>query len=164
MRAHVDHIRTIRELLVSSSAHQVEQGIAVWDLGTGPWWKLFTDFQGLERLKEGLLAAAWALPTPLFFVPPTQELATELEPFLLRHDSGAWQVNRRRSPEDFYSVELDEGNWVIYSAVEPVLAQMPNTFKTAPRQLIAFLHEHGVALLIDAFYDDTEWRVALSGS
>ncbi len=123
--------------------------------------KLFTDFQGLDRAKAKILTAAWSWPAPLYFVPPFEPLAPELDPFLERTDSGAWMVNRQRSPEDFYGVELDEGNWVLYSAEQPVHVTMPNTFKTKPLALIAFMREHGITLLIDAFYDDMEWRVAL---
>jgi len=154
----------IRALLAGSPAWRISQNADVWDLNTGPWWKLFTDHEGLDRAKRGLLAAAWGLPGPLYFVPPFEPLAPELGPFLQRTDSGAWMVNRQRSPEEFYGVELNEGNWVLYSAEQPVRGKIPNTFKTKPEALTAFMRQHGITFLIDAFYDDTEWRVALAES
>jgi hypothetical protein len=158
----LDHFQGIRTALASSPARRARQGFDVWDLDTGPWWKLFTDWQSLDRVKRAILAVVWEMPKPLFFVPPYMEMATALEPFLLPHDSGAWLVNRQRSPEDFYGVELDEGNWVVYSAAQPSNVRMPNTFKTTPSVLINFMREQGITVLIDAFYDDREWRVALA--
>jgi hypothetical protein len=157
----VDQLGKIRSLLESSPARQVEPGFDVWELDPGPWWKLFTGWKAIDRVKEGLLAAAWEMPEPLFFVPPTMEMASELKPFLVPRDAGVWLVNRERSPKDFYGAELNQGNWIVYAADNPARTSMPNTFKTRPQVLVQFMSQQGMKLMIDAFYDDREWRVAL---
>jgi hypothetical protein len=158
----MNNLANIREVLANSPARQVKPGIEVWDLNTGPWWKLFMDYQELERTKRQLLSAAWALPGSLFFHPPTP-VEPELMPFLVRDDESNWLLNRRRSPDEFYENEF-EGNWVLYAAEHPISATLPNTFKTEPSSLISFLREHEVTFLIDSFCDDAEWRIALIGS
>lgn len=156
----MDQLTKIRNLLTSQPARQVKPGIEVWDLDTSPWWKPFIDHRNLERIKSALLAAAWELSGPLFLLPhwpPSPELVS----FLTQHQPGLWMVNREFKANDFYGQELKEGNWMLYSAPHPIATAFPNTFKTTPQELIAFLHEHRITLLIDSFYDDMEWRVAL---
>ena len=156
-------LQRIQTTLASSPARRSAPGFDVWDLDTGPWWNLFTDWKSLERTKRAVLAAIWDTPELLFFVPSTTEMATDLKPFLLASDSGAWLVNRGRSPEDFYGVDLNEGSWAIYASAHPCRVPLPNTFKTSPPALMRFMREQGVTVLIDAFYDDWEWRVAVAG-
>jgi hypothetical protein len=159
----MDPLANIRAILSSSPARQPDRGVEVWDLNTGPWWKLFTDWNGLERAKHHLLAAVWALPGPLYFLPP-EPIAPELEPFPMQDVSGSWRLNRGRAAEEFYGVELNEGNWSLYAAERPAETALPNTFKTSPRTLTKVMQGHGITVLIDSFYDDTEWRIAIAGS
>jgi hypothetical protein len=151
----------IRETLESSPARRVEPGLDVWDLDTGPWWKLFTDWKGLERAKQAILAAVWDTPDSLFFMPPMPEMAAGLKPFLIAADSGAWLINRQRSSQEFYGVDLNEGNWMLYAAAQRCTVRLPNTFKANPAVLLQFMRDQGITVLVDAFYDDWEWRVAL---
>jgi hypothetical protein len=52
----------IRSALTDSPARRVKDGLDVWDLSVGPWWKLFSDHEGIERAKQRLLDSAWELP------------------------------------------------------------------------------------------------------
>ena len=76
-----------------------------------------------------MLAAAWALPLPLFLL-PSEPVAPGLEPFLVRHQSGSWSVNRERSAADVYGTELDEGDWSML-----LLALQAGRFPTRSRLL-----------------------------
>jgi hypothetical protein len=75
-----------------------------------------------------------------------------------------WRVRRDRSADDFYRTELDEGNWILYAAPEPASRPFPNAFKAAPEAVLEFMATERITLLIDSFYDDTEWRVAVAGT
>jgi len=153
----------IRAALAGSPARRVKAGVDVWDLSVGPWWKLFTDYEGLERAKRRILEAAWGLSCPLFLVPP-EPVAADLEPFLVRDESGAWRVRRDRPADDFYRTELEDGNWILYAAPQPASRPLPSVFKTAPEAVLDFMATDRITLLIDSFYDDTEWRVAVAGN
>jgi hypothetical protein len=152
----------IRGILCDGPARRVRDGLDVWDLGVGPWWKLFTDFRRLDSTKKRILEAAWALPSPLYLVPP-EPVPARLAPFLVREAPGAWRVKRDGSAAELHGTELDEGNWVLYAAPRPARQPIPNTFKTDPAALLAFMRAGEMELLIDSFYDDREWRVAVAG-
>jgi hypothetical protein len=50
----------------------------------------------------------------------------------------------------------------MYASAHPCPVPIPNTFKTSHPVLMRFMREQGITMLIDAFYDDWEWRVAVA--
>ena len=122
----------LRRVLEAKLARPVSPKKEVWLLDTGPWWRLFRDHRGLDEAKVAILEAAWRLPLPLFLL-PEKPLAQELEPFL-RREATAWQIDRSKSAEAFYSTEPASGlgNWQLYAAKRPLTAPVPN--KRIPRR------------------------------
>jgi hypothetical protein len=147
--------------LEAKLARPVSPKKEVWLLDTGPWWRLFRDHRGLDEAKVAILEAAWRLPLPLFLL-PEKPLAQELEPFL-RREATAWQIDRSKSAEAFYSTEPASGlgNWQLYAAKRPLTAPVPNTFRIEPDEVVAFMTAHDLVLLVDVFHDDTDWCIAL---
>ncbi len=151
----------VQHILSAGPARRRSAGKDVWLLDTGPWWRLFRDYQGLSRTKESLLQAAWRLPFPLFLV-LEEPVSEDLVPFLHR-EASAWRVDKSRSPKDFYSTEPASGlgNWLLYAAAQPLDAPPPDTFRAPPEAVLSFMAAHGVVLLIAVFHDDTDWCIAV---
>ena len=151
----------IRAILEAGPARRVQTGLDVWLLDIGPWWRLFTADDALERAKERLLEAAWKLPSPLFLLPP-EPLEKEIAPFVTR-DAPAWRLNRARTAQEFYRTEPASvlGNWQLYAADHALPIPNPDTFRTRPESILQFMRSNGITLLIDVFHDNTDWCVAV---
>jgi hypothetical protein len=133
----------------------------VWLVGARPWWTFFTGFKRAERTKISLLAAAWRLPSNLFLI-PEDPLEPELTPFLSRRGD-AWQLDTTRAAEEFYRTEPVSiyGNWLLYASAWPLVGRPIDPLRSKPQDVLAFMIEHDVTLLIGAFHDNWDWCVAL---
>lgn len=151
----------LRQVLESGSARRVSARKDVWLLNTGPWWHLLRDFRRLHATKSALLAAAWRLPCPLFLL-PEEPLNPDLAPFV-SPEGTAWRIDRNKTAAAFYETEPASGlgNWQLYAADKVLTARLPDAFRSAPDEVLAFMGSHGIVALIDVFHDDTEWCVAL---
>ena len=153
----------MRGILEESTARRRTPGTDVWLLGQGPWWR-FLHARDLDKTKQSLLNAAWRVPIHLFLV-PEEPLDSELAP-LVTKEAQAWRIDRARSAEDFYRTEPARrlGNWMLYAARSPAAVPLPNAFRTDPAMLLGFMKQHQIALLVDAFHDNSEWCIALRES
>ena len=152
-------LSSIASTLDGSGAQRPDPALQVWRLDYGPLLKFFRDSE-VARTKASLLEAAWQLSSPLFFA-PGKSLDEDLQPFV-QPDGRAWKIDKSRTASDFYATEPASGvgNWQIYAADRPVEA-LPDAHRSSPADLIAFMKANRIALLIDAFHDDTDWCVAI---
>ena len=56
---------------------------------------------------------------------------------------------------------LDLGNWCLYAAPSPT-ADLLDFHRASPRELVAWLTDNGVEIVVDAFHDNASWVVAIS--
>jgi hypothetical protein len=150
----------LRAILHAGTSRRARAGLDVWLLDTGPWWRLFRDFAGLERTKSALLAAVWRLPEPVF-MNPSIPLDNALVPFVEQMADG-WRLNRSRSAEEFRRTEPVSvfGNWQLYVSPQPVAAHI-DALRTPAEEVLGFMERNKIRLFVDAFHDDTEWLVAI---
>lgn len=56
---------------------------------------------------------------------------------------------------------LGLGNWTLYSAPTPAAGSPPDAARCGPAELLAWMRQQGVDVLIDSFHDDVSWVVGV---
>ena len=69
-------------------------------------------------------------------------------------------VARITSPYDYDALEKwwYYGNWLLISPYNPEFEPF-NTFRSSDEEISRVMEAHNVALIIDSFHDDIEWKV-----
>lgn len=154
-------LAAIRAALESGPSRRAKGDLDVWLLDTGPWWRFFNDFAGLNNTKVAILEAIWSLPHPVF-VHFAEPFDSELQPFL-KQERGAWVLDKSRTAESFFRTEPVSviGNWQMYVAPAPVSTSFIDALRAEPEAVLAFMARFRIPLLVDCFYDDSVWLVAI---
>jgi hypothetical protein len=152
-------LEEVRQVLATGLARPTGQAQDIWDIDTGPWWRFFNDFDGLERTKIALLEVVWRLPCRLFIQSADVH---ELQPFVRQSDE-AWEIDMAKPATGFYQATpvSNYGNWQLYAAPRPFTGRSIDLFRAKPTATREFLASHDIVLILDAFYDDVAWRIAL---
>jgi hypothetical protein len=76
-----------------------------------------------------------------------------------------WLVPPDFNPADAAAVRwLSLGGWTFYRAPGPVLGKWPDVFRCGAPELLAWMSARSVQVVLESFYDDTDWVVAVSGA
>jgi hypothetical protein len=119
--------------------------------------------QNVDRCKRRILETLLAVPEPVFIAHPDDPEDDEVPGEWLSAADGTWRLPR--------DLDLDHpnvkswlhslGNWVIYAAPQPATLPCPDTSTPCEPELIGWMTESAVSVVVDSFHDDDSWVVAL---
>ena len=73
-----------------------------------------------------------------------------------------WTVPREVGSSQLLDSFLYPGNWHLYLALEAVdLSALPDLFRGSVPDAFSLLEGSGIPVFVDAFHDNSEWRVLL---
>lgn len=109
-----------------------------------------------------LLVAFRALPGNAFLVSHERPSDWELGDWEAAGEH-QWVVPHQVDSSTMLRGILEPGAWRLYAALEAVqVSSLPELFRSPPDDVPGALASLGVTALIDAWYDSTEWRVAIA--
>ncbi len=77
-------------------------------------------------------------------------------------DVGTWVLPPEATLEALFRGPLNVGAWRIYVAEEPAPAEdAPDLFRGPTIAALDFLERYGARVVLDAWHDNSEWRVAV---
>ncbi len=105
-------------------------------------------FQALRRLDWPMFVARTAMPA-----------VTGAWAHAVRE---TWAIPREVESADLLSKQLAAGRWKLYLSLEPIdRTAIPDLFEGSLAEAFATVEAVGIPVLVDAFRDNTEWRVLL---
>ena len=119
--------------------------------------------ESVTALKIELLSQVLTSTSPVFIVHQEPPDDYEVPGNWQRTDDSTWRVPADLDLTDSVSKNwlLGIGNWCLYSAPAPVVGICPDAFRMSASELLSWMRENSVAVLIDSFHDDSDWVVAL---
>lgn len=76
-------------------------------------------------------------------------------------DAGTWIIPDDASSEALMTGVLEPGAWRIYVSEGPAPAEgAPDLFRGPTIAALDFLERYGVSVVVDAWHDNSQWRVA----
>ena len=140
-----------------------EPGLPVWDAPRPSLLRGLEHGRRIAALKRDILS----------------ELLGSGSPLLIRHADdpnerdvpGAWDLvasstwvvppdlDLRNPAVDHWLFSL--GNWRCYQSPTAVESSFPDAFRSAARNLLAWMESQSIDVLIDSFHDDSDWVVAV---
>ena len=155
----------ILPLLAQAGAKQPDPQYDVWDLEAGGCLWPLNAWKGSglsEGVKRDVLTVLVRGRLPVFFCQagePDPERAatwTEVGP-------GIWRLPEDVDPTALLTAPtLDYGNWQIVAAEQPPPTPLPDIIRAPASEVASFLRRFEIAVLVDSFYDDAMWRIALA--
>ena len=149
------------DLLRSGPASALDEAGLIWHLPRLPLLSRAEVGDSWRLLRRSVLTAMATSGLPVFLRPPDEPPDPELKSYLVMHPTGAWEVLDGRADSEAMHSQLDAGDWLLYTANEPVGGEIPDAFRTPAVDLAEFMRRRGVAHLVAAFHDDTEWMIGV---
>ena len=76
--------------------------------------------------------------------------------------ANTWTIPQEQSSSDLLDGFLNPGGWTIYLASFPLTGvPIPDFFHINASDAADFIRSHSIPALIQAFFDNSEWRIAL---
>ena len=137
--------------LVAHGAEPVPGRATMYELKEGASSEIHTTLLSLIRGFEGIC-----------YLLPSDDPAHEAPEFTWeRADVGTWILPVDASSEALMSSVFSKGAWRIYVSEKPAPAEdAPDLFRGPTIAALDFLERYGVAVVLDAWHDNTQWRVA----
>lgn len=108
-----------------------------------------------------LLRATRLLPWKTYLACDEDPHEWELTGPWIHAGAHTWIIPHQQSSESLLEGYLAAGGWTVYLAPYALQgANVPSLFD-APEEVCEYLRSHGVPVMIQAFHDNSEWRVAL---
>ena len=147
-----DAKRKLEETLRSAGAEAVPGKTPIFELGEVP------DPETLERLLD-IVRDFDGTPYLLPSDDPRHE-APEYD--WVNPDSDTWELPEDAPSGALLDGLLADGAWRVYVAGRPAPAEdVPDLFRGPTIAALDFLERYGATVVIDAWHDNTQWRVAL---
>ena len=155
----------ILPFLAQAGAKQPDPQYDVWDLEARGCLELLIARRDVG-LSDGVKHAVFSIllrgPLPVFFF-HKEEIDAEHAAAWSEVEPGVWQL-----PVDADSVALvasealSYGNWQIVVAEQLPPTPLPDIVHAPVSEVASFLRRFEIAVLVDSFYDDAMWRIALA--
>jgi hypothetical protein len=153
---------SLLDLLLAAGAKRAHSVHAVWDLGE-PHWPFGTRARRVDEGRQQILQ--WLLehvPT-LYFVTGESDEMGAVGGALATGIEHTWQLRHGISRAELESAVLHYGGWSLYARPEPMNpADLPDSFDTEPGELVETLKRLNLGLLVEAWHDDVDWRLAFT--
>jgi hypothetical protein len=153
---------SLTDLLAAAGARRAHPLLTVWDLDD-PRWPFGARARQVEQGKQQVFH--WLLervPTLYLVTGETDDMG-KVPGALYTGVEHTWRITPSVSRTELESAALQYGSWALYARPEPVApASLPDSFDTDPDSLVAALKRLDLGLLLQAWHDDVEWRLALA--
>ena len=154
-------IDAIHHLLNAWNMPRLSAQEHVYDLRKHTW----LPFVGGARLHERqieILRRIRELPWTVYLGCDEDPHDWELTGHWTQEGPHTWVMPRDHGSAELLEGYLAAGGWSIYLASYPLaVTEMPNIFDMRAAEICAFTRAHSMPVLVQAFYDNAEWRVAL---
>ena len=155
------NLGAIHHLLAQLGAQRPRAGLPVYDLSRSLWPPLGRARRLHDKqlqLLDALRSLDWSVylrsgDSPLAWHPPGAWASASRDTWLVPPEPGA---------ADLLDGPLEYGAWQLYlgaHALDPV--ELPDLFRGDLAEALDALRGHSVPLLVDAWHDNSDWRVAL---
>ena len=141
-------------VLVAAGAKSADRG--VYDIGPEGF-----DTRRLLSFQVQLLETVRQLPGTVFLQYDEDPQEWELGEWP-SHGHNMWEIPPSMASDVLLAGYLEAGSWYLYVARESKRPEDRwDAFRGDLGELVKLLETHGVSALIDAWHDNTEWRVIL---
>jgi hypothetical protein len=151
----------LRDVVASVADTTLSPSRSAYELSGGPIPLTRRD-RTLGARQTRVLHAIQSLDELAFLAPPESPESWEAPGSWIEAGPGTWQLPVDVAANLLLSSFLHTGNWYLYlgpNAVPP--SELPDTYKVQVSDVEAFMQQHELWLLLDAFHDCSEWRVFL---
>ena len=120
--------------------------------------------QALLRSKIAMLTALAIHSSSAYLVHPDNPADYEVIGEWVSAGSNTYRMPPLLDLEDSSTKQwlFNLGNWQAYVADKPVESGWPDPARVAPTELVSWMSQTGLLVLIDSFHDDVGWVVAIS--
>lgn len=138
-------------LLIASGAESVPGQATMYELNDVPSAETHAALLSLIRGFEGTC-----------FLLPSDDPVHEAPEFTWEHaDAGTWVLPDNAPSEALLGGVFLPGAWRIYVSDKPAPAEdAPDLFRGPSIAALDFLERYGVSVVLDAWHDNAQWRVA----
>jgi len=148
-------------LLEAAGAKRSDATQPVWDLAR-PFWPFGRAASAVETGKHQILE--WLLGrVPLVYL--SIDADEEMTGVLGARRAGrqhTWQLSRAVRVPDLATQALFYGGWSLYGRRKPLqMDDLPDSFRCSPADLVAILRRKELSVLVQAWWDDVDWRLAV---
>lgn len=154
----------LRSVLQEMGIESMSPNGLVWDLRESGCLASIVGVRSTltPAVKRRILEVVLASPSPIYLL--TSEDVGTAGPGVWRAVSpGVWSLDGSRDPAVLIAEDATQlGNWVLLAAHRPPLERLPDLIRATEAQVLTFMRENGIRMLIDSFHDDVQWRVAIA--
>jgi len=152
----------LRGLLEAAGAKRRDATQPVWDLASS-FWPFGKAASAVETGKQQILE--WLIRrVPLVYLEIDAD--EEMTGVLGARRAGpqyTWQLSRAVRAPDLATRALFYGGWSLYGCRKPLQPDdLPASFRCSPADLVANLRRMELSVLIQAWWDDVDWRLAVA--
>ena len=153
-------LEALHRVLEASGARRLSRGLPVYGLRK-TLWPPFGRSEALHERQVVVMEAVRKLPWQAFlrYGEDPRDWDLGAWPQAARH---TWVVPPHETVRHLLGGFLEPGGWTLYLApyaVDPSL--LPDTFRADLGEVARFVEGHGIPVLLDAWHDNTEWRIVV---
>ena len=154
-------VESIHELLTDWALSRLSPEDHVYDLRKHTWVP-FSGHRLLHQRQVEILELMRASAWQLFLNSPESPHDWELEGEWHEAAANTWIVPPDNDSDELLSGYLGQGEWTLYLAGSPLITvDTPNSFAMTSAELSGFTRSNGIAVFVQAFCDNADWRIAL---
>ena len=157
-------IERLHRLLETYGARRLSQLYSIYELRRALWPPFFRTVQLHKRQLE-FLDAVRSLPWQAFVHTGEDPAEWSSGVAWVRASHDTWVIPLELSSELLLDGVLAPGAWQLYlgaNSVDP--GPLPDLFRSNLDDICEFVAGHSIPVLIDAWHDNSEWRVVLEPS
>ncbi len=158
------HLEGIQRLLQSLGARRPVPGLPVYELRRMLWPPILRAVELHKRQLE-LFDAIRTLPWKAYLHGSEDPVEWELAGPWVEAGPRTWVLPPAVGTAALLEGPLGTGAWQVYLGAHALASELlPDLFRGDLADALAFSERHSVPLLVDAWHDNTEWRVLLEPS
>jgi len=144
--------RRLEEALRAGGAEEIRGKTPIFELAEATSPQVLREVLDLARSFEGTM-----------YLLPSEDPRHRAPEFTwVNPDSDTWELPADASNEALLTGLLSDGAWRVYVAGRPAPAEdVPDLYRGPTIAALDFLERYGATVVIDAWHDNTQWKVAL---
>lgn len=154
----------VHRLLQGFGARRLLPGCPVYELRRPLWPPLFRTLELHKRQLE-ILETIRALPWKIYLHGPEDPSEWELPGPWVDAEPRTWALPPAVATQALLEGPLGCGAWQVYLGAHALAPDLlPDLFRGDLLEAVSFSESHSIPLLVDAWHDNSEWRVLLQPS